>query len=59
LGHLSDLFFQRHALDQILDLSRVIAFGTIAAGALEEFVAIHSVGSLGFNCDQRLNSEAQ
>jgi len=57
---LPDFFFERHALEQVFDLSGVIAFRTVAAGAREEFIAVDDdVGTLGFGCDQWLESEAQ
>jgi hypothetical protein len=58
LGHLPDFLFERHAFDQVVDLARVVAFGTVAARALEEFVAVDK-RRLGFKYDQGLNGETQ
>ena len=60
LGHLTNFFFQRHALEQVLDLPRMITVGVGATCALKEFVTIDERGRcLGFNGDQWLENEAQ
>src|SRR6185369_9442031 len=58
LRHLPDFFFERHALDQVIDLSRVVAFRSGATRALEEFITI-DWRRLGFKHDQGLGNEAQ